>query len=560
MIVSCTRLAASMVAAGLLGPGVASAKPKKTRTEATVAIDADAVPDADTDGETEPSFAEKWRTLTPRRNMFEVGLLGGLWVPADDLELHFRNAPFRQYEPVSGLLGARVGYYPLRHFGFEGELAMMPTRTRSEQRAFVYSAKAHVVGQLGLRRLVPFVLVGGGVLAVRSEDDAAGDDADQAFHIGGGVKWLLSEHLQLRLEARDVMSPKRGRTINDPADSLEVLLGFSVLLGPRKKEEVFIPPDTDGDGFLDDKDKCVDEIGVAPDGCPVRDTDSDGFADDVDKCIDEPGVEPDGCPIPDTDGDGFLDPDDACPDEPGVAPDGCPLRDVDGDGLLPPADQCPEEPETRNGFQDGDGCPDELPEEIKKFTGVIEGIYFATNKATIRDTSKPTLDAAVKVLKDYPELRVEISGHTDAQGKDDKNLKLSADRAASVKAYLVSAGIAEDRIETRGAGETEPIGDNATKEGRQQNRRIEFKLLLPDAPTAPTPDAPAPDAPAADAPAADAPAADAPAADAPAADAPAADAPAADAPAADENGAASEDDATPKQDAAAGGEAATPEN
>ena len=522
--------------------------PAKAGASASLGGDADA--DAELDEDAEPSRPLKppgpWiKRYAPRRSMFEVGMFGGLFLPASDVELHFRNLPFKTYEPVSGELGLRVGFYPLRHFGLEADLAMMPTRTESEQRAFIFSSRAMGVVQLGLYRLVPFAVLGGGVIAVRSDDNAVGDDADQLLIVGGGLKYLINDHLQLRLDVRDLMSPKRGRTVNDPADSLEVLLGISVMLGPRKKPEPeYIPPDTDGDGILDDKDKCIDEIGIAPDGCPIRDTDSDGFADDVDECPEDPGAEPDGCPIPDTDGDGFLDPDDKCPEVPGMEPDGC-MHDVDGDGLLPPEDKCPEEPETRNGFEDTDGCPDELPEEIKKFTGVIEGIYFDTGKATIRDKSRPTLDEAVKVLKDYEDLRVEITGHTDDRGRDDKNLKLSADRAAAVKQYLVDAGVAEGRIETRGAGEAEPIADNKTREGRQKNRRIEFKVLLPAAPVIVTDDGkaePAEDAadkadetqPAADEGAAEEPAADKPAAEKPAADKPAADKPAADKPAADE--------------------------
>ena len=170
-------------------------------------------------------------------------------------------------------------------------------------------------------------------------------------------------------------------------------------------------------------------------------------------------------------------------------PDGCPVRDLDNDGLLAPEDRCPEDPETVNGFEDSDGCPDELPEIIKQFTGVIEGIYFATGKAVIRKKSFPKLDGAVKVLTDYPDLRVEISGHTDSRGRYKKNMKLSQDRADSVKKYLTDKGVDASRIETRGAGPDQPIGDNKTKDGRQQNRRIEFKLLTTALPTAAKDDA-----------------------------------------------------------------------
>ncbi|MCA9653460.1 MAG: OmpA family protein [Myxococcales bacterium] len=425
----------------------------------------------------DPALQRPWiRRYTPRRGMWETGFFGGVWLPSDVIELHDRNLPPIRYD-LGAELGLRLGYYPLRHLGLEGELAMIPTRVETEQRAFVSTARAGAVVQLGLFRLVPFAVIGGGVIAVRSEPDAAGRNGDEMLYVGGGLKYFVNQHIVLRLEGRDMMSPKEGRTPAAPAHSGEVLLGFSLAFGPRGADEPPPPPDSDGDGFLDPDDACVDEAGIAPDGCPARDADGDGFLDAEDACADEAGTAPDGCPVPDSDGDGFLDPDDACIDEAGEEPDGCPIRDEDGDGLLAPQDQCPQEPETVNGFDDDDGCPDELPEEVKKYTGVIEGIFFDTGRSSIRDESFPTLDAAVKVLADYPSLRVEISGHTDDRGKRDKNLGLSQDRADAVKQYMVDKGIDAGRITTRGAGPDEPIGDNKTKAGRQQNRRIEFKLI-----------------------------------------------------------------------------------
>jgi outer membrane protein OmpA-like peptidoglycan-associated protein len=473
------------------GKGKRSRKAKgDAKADASAKGDADAKADASAKGDADAKAdakARPWiRRYTPRRNMWEVGLFGGVWLPASNIELHDRNLPPPVRYDLSADLGLRVGYYPLRHFGLEGELAMMPTRLETEQRAFVSTARAHAVVQLGLWRLVPFALVGGGVLSVRSEPNAAGNNGDEALHVGGGLKFFATEHIVLRVEGRDIMSPQEGVTVAAPAHSPEILLGFSMALGPRKPKQAPPPPDQDGDGFVDAEDQCPTDPGIAPDGCPAKDGDGDGFLDREDRCPEQAGTEPDGCPIPDSDGDGFLDPDDACKDEVGVEPDGCPLRDVDGDGLYPPQDACPTEPETFNGFEDDEGCPDELPEEVKKYTGVIEGIYFDTAKATIRSKSFVTLDAAVKVLVDYPSLRVEVSGHTDSKGKRDKNLVLSQDRANSVKAYLVGKGVAEDRITTRGAGPDEPIGDNKTSAGRQMNRRIEFKLITGQAGTVST--------------------------------------------------------------------------
>ena len=110
-------------------------------------------------------------------------------------------------------------------------------------------------------------------------------------------------------------------------------------------------------------------------------------------------------------------------------------------------DKCPNEPETINGFQDDDGCPDEIPEKVKQFTGVIQGINFKVSSADLLPGSNGTLDKAVAVLKEFPELKLEIQGHTDDQplkakgGKFADNAALSQARAESVKAYFVKKGI-----------------------------------------------------------------------------------------------------------------------
>lgn len=474
----------ALAASALALPSLANAAPGEGDASASVSLGADgANADADASGDADAKSRPWIRRYSPRAHMWEVGFFGGLWLPADNIELHDRNiAPIGI--DTSAELGLRAGYYPLRHFGLEGELAMMPTRVETEQRAFVSSARAQVVAQLGLFRIVPFVTLGGGVVSIRSEENAAGRNSDEMLSVGGGLKYFATEHIVLRLEGRDMMSPKQGASPNAPAHSGEVLFGFSLALGPRKPKADPPPPDADGDGFLDSTDACPQEAGIAPDGCPARDADDDGFLDAEDACPDVPGAAPDGCPIPDSDGDGFLDPDDACPQEAGVEPDGCPIRDTDGDGFLDPDDTCPQEPETVNGFEDEDGCPDDLPEEVKKYTGVVEGIYFATGKSKIRPRSFPKLDAAIKVLAEYTDLRVEVSGHTDSRGRRAKNVELSQARADAVKQYMVEKGIDADRIETRGAGPDEPVGDNETDQGRSENRRIEFKLITAAPPAA----------------------------------------------------------------------------
>ena len=169
---------------------------------------------------------------------------------------------------------------------------------------------------------------------------------------------------------------------------------------------------------------------------------------------------------------------DQCPTELGIKPSGCPVRDFDGDGIPDDKDKCPKEPETKNGFEDQDGCPDTVPEAVKKFTGVVQGIFFDQNKATIRAQSSPVLGKAAKVFAQYPSVNIEISGHTSSEGDEAFNQQLSLDRAQAVKDWLIKAGTPADRIRIRGAGPSEPIADNKTNAGREKNRRIEFKLLM----------------------------------------------------------------------------------
>ena len=306
-----------------------------------------------------------------------------------------------------------------------------------------------------------------------------GKDIDPAVHFGLGAKLAFDDFVGARLDLRDVISAKHSPDDSDNVHNPEVLLGLSFNLDfHTKPKPVAPPPDADGDGVEDAKDKCVDSAGPAPTGCPApKDSDQDGFIDDKDACPTEKGEAPVGCPNRDRDKDCVDEPADKCPDEAGIQPDGCPDRDPDRDGVAAPNDKCPNEPETKNGFEDSDGCPDQLPEKVKKFSGVIPGIEFDLGKATIRPASTAVLSEAAGVLKEYPTLRVSISGHTDNVGDAAKNVKLSKERADSVKAYLVSQGIADDRVDTRGAGPDEPIADNKTAPGRQKNRRIEFKLL-----------------------------------------------------------------------------------
>lgn len=448
--------------------------------------DASASVEGDADGTTDPNKRKDQRWIkrwAPERNMFELGVFGGLMFPHPRLELFEPNpgAPEQGFKPLASLspeVGGRLGYYPARFLGLEAEGAWLPTETDAGQSVNLWAVRGHLVAQVARWSITPFALAGVSGLAVASGADAVGNDVDLGFHFGGGLKFFFTRRFMMRLDVRDTMTARRGLG-QGVVHSPEVLLGLGLSLN-RKKTPPAPDLDRDDDGILDVDDKCIDVPGVVEyEGCPVPDTDGDGIMDPDDKCVDVPGVpEFEGCPIPDTDGDGIMDPDDKCVDVPGVPEyDGCPIPDTDGDGILDPDDKCVNEPETINQYEDEDGCPDVVPEKVKQFTGVIEGIFFDTAKAKIKKKSTAKLDNAISVLKEFPKLRIEISGHTDDVGNDDYNMQLSADRAKSVKQYMVNAGIDGSRIETRGAGELEPRESNKSKAGRSKNRRIEFKLL-----------------------------------------------------------------------------------
>jgi outer membrane protein OmpA-like peptidoglycan-associated protein len=252
-------------------------------------------------------------------------------------------------------------------------------------------------------------------------------------------------------------------------------------------------PDADGDGVRLPEDRCPNEAEDRDDfqdedGCPESDNDKDGILDAKDRCPsdaeDRDGFEDeDGCPESDDDKDGILDAKDRCPakaedldhwqDE-----DGCPEDDNDQDGLADAQDKCPNEPESKNGKDDEDGCPDLVRVEEGQIR-TLEPVYFDYNKASIQTRSENMLGEMATLIKSRPDLgTITIEGHTDAKGSATYNLKLSRDRAAAVRAYLVRAGVAEERLTSDGFGSTKPIDDNKTELGRAKNRRVEFHFSL----------------------------------------------------------------------------------
>lgn len=426
----------------------------------------------------EPAAKSYMQRYRPEARLFELGLFGGLMHISDDHALGHSDDPHRYFKNWGGELGLRLAYYPLDFLGIEAEGAQVSATIDQGRGASIWAAGGHLIGQLTSASITPFVLVGAGTLGANSHE--MGSESSFAVHVGAGVKVPFDSVLSLRLDVRDTMTGTYQGSSASVAHFPEALLGLTVTLDRAKPAPPLPPPpppDTDGDGFSDPSDKCPNEKGIAPDGCPL-DTDKDGVPDTTDLCPKEIGEAPTGCPIAkDTDKDGVLDKFDECPTEAGTMPNGCPDPDPDKDGIKADKDKCPEQPETVNGFQDDDGCPDELPEIVKRFTGTIAGIEFDFGKASIRPTSFALLDKAAETLTTYPDLKILIVGHTDNVGPRQRNLDLSLKRAQSVKAYLVSKQVDENRIQSEGAGPDKPISTENTAAARAKNRRIEFNII-----------------------------------------------------------------------------------
>lgn len=442
---------------------------------------------------------------SPVQANVEVGATAGLHTFSVNNELGVTDDPEATSLRNSALFGARLGIGFGSMFGVEVEAGVIPT----EERDLVYDVwvatlRGHAIAQFRAdnpnNKAIPFVVLGGGVARVVSSDneERIAVDNDEVIYAGGGVKYRVENGWGLRGDARWLVVPSSKD--DGAASDFELLLSVYKEFGRKEAapEAAPVDEDPDKDGIVGSADQCPQEAEDADsfqdeDGCPDPDNDGDGVLDANDQCKDEAEdadgfKDDDGCVDPDNDDDKILDAADQCKDQPEDVDsfqdeDGCPDLDNDGDGVVDANDKCQDKAETKNGFEDTDGCPDEVPAAVKKFSGVVKGINFKTGSAEILKNSNKTLDSAVKVLNDYPELKLEIQGHTDDVGDDAENLTLSQARADSVKAYMVGKGIAEDRLAAKGYGETAPVAPidglkgGKLKAAQAKNRRVEFKLV-----------------------------------------------------------------------------------
>ncbi len=307
----------------------------------------------------------------------------------------------------------------------------------------------------------------GGMGLMNVNTDNGPDFTRPMASLGVGQAWEVGVNDAFRWEVRADQSFGNSSLPNAGLTNIQALLGYSWGIGA--------PADSDGDGVPNRLDQCPNTpkgAKVDTKGCPI-DSDGDGVFDGLDKCPDTPAgvkVNADGCPL-DGDGDGIPDYKDKCPTvpAPGTA-DGCP-PDRDGDGIVDANDACPDVPAPGTA----DGCPPKAAEPVvvdRKLT--LEGVNFDNDSSNLRPESLTILDKAVETLKAWGDVKVEVAGHTDSVSSDAYNLDLSQRRAETVRAYLIDKGVAADRLSAKGYGESQPVADNKTEEGRFKNRRVEL--------------------------------------------------------------------------------------
>ncbi len=322
----------------------------------------------------------------------------------------------------------------------------------------------------------PFVYLGGSYVSMDAEGEGmlnAGVgfniwfNENLGFNFQHGTKFGFSDHethfqnafgLVVKFGGQDT----DGDGVYDKDDTCPEVAGLKEFNGC---------PDADGDGIKDSDDACPNTPGlVAMNGCP--DADGDGVADKDDMCANEIGTKANnGCP--DTDGDGVVDKDDKCPSASGSSENGgCPWPDTDGDGVLDKDDKCND----KAGPASNSGCPEVVVDPLVKLEEYTKGVLFDTDRASIKDSTAEKLDKVYELISPSKDVIFVIEGYTDNTGDSGYNKYLSKRRAESVKEYLVKKGMQADRLEATGFGDKNPLGDNSTKAGRSENRRVVIKL------------------------------------------------------------------------------------
>jgi OOP family OmpA-OmpF porin len=326
------------------------------------------------------------------------------------------------------LYGLGIGYNFTERFATEVILSYVPTKTDSGVKDDVdyTSLRLDLLYHFPLSgHLVPYLALGAGEAFV--SPDKIASDKNVIVGYGAGAKYFINDALAVRCDVRhlldinDVDTQRRNTVLNNFSVNAGIFLQFG---GREEKVLVAKSPEK------------------------ITDRDQDGIADNLDLCPDTAAgvaVNEKGCPV---------------------------VTDKDRDGVIDAQDVCPNTP--AGTVVDARGCPAQvtlvtpLPEPALTFH-----LEYLPNESEVRNDFAAEMQKMADFIKANPGKRFIIEGHTDSVGSDASNMRLSLLRAEKIKAYLSEKmGISASLLEARGFGEGNPVADNNTQEGRQQNRRV----------------------------------------------------------------------------------------
>lgn len=433
----------------------------------------------------------------------DIGLLGGAVMQDENLS----GVPDQGLGDVSAVLGGRLGFLLSNRVGLflDGTHSWINAPHSGETGTLDFRGGLELYGPEVWSGAPLFLTLAGGLEHVSFDGPTDEDALTRPMAAAGIGQRIALGPVFARWELRAIHAFEKSDDAKPAAPDLGdaflhpgLLVGLSIPFGGS---------DTDRDGVRDRNDKCPDTpTGAMVDlrGCGL-DGDGDGVFDGLDRCADTPAgwpVDTSGCPT-DKDGDGVADGADRCPgtaegakvDAQGCAVDsdgdgvpdgldrcdgtqkgaqvdanGCAI-DADGDGVADGVDRCPNTPAGTK--VDERGCP--ILFEPERTELVLEGVTFESNSEKLRPESYEALDRVAASLAAWPEVRIEVGGHTDSRGSAEHNQDLSRRRAETVRLYLATHGVEASRMTVNGYGETEPVADNDTAEGRALNRRVTLR-------------------------------------------------------------------------------------
>ncbi|MBS4034210.1 MAG: OmpA family protein [Ignavibacterium sp.] len=445
------------------------------------------------------SQSDRHNYLNPLSGKFGLGLEGGAAYSKTDFKtgeldllsrIYFEHT-FLTTSPLSFGIRAFAGYGFLS--GKDGATFRLP-EAESFRTNMIYAGFGPVMNYAISDYVLPFISIGASYLNIDPQlKDQTGANVNYNNKFSPhfllltgefGFRFLFTENFGMNISAavNYVNSDNLDDIPNLVTQGTDKDMFFSGFAGINFYFGGIT--DSDGDGVPDKKDLCPDTPpGVIVDefGCPV-DTDRDGVPDYLDKCPNTPvniPVDENGCPS-DADGDGVPDFRDLCPDTPaGVPVDerGCPF-DGDGDGIPDYKDLCPDTPPGVEVDKWGCEIKEEVTEILPETKFVLSGsLNFESGKAALLPGALPELDKMATVMKEYPDTRWRIEGHTDNTGSYTLNKQLSQERALTVFNYFTSKGIDKNRLEMIGYGPDNPIADNSTETGKSLNRRVAIVMI-----------------------------------------------------------------------------------